>query len=170
MGWEMRGCVRVYYRKVREGVRVRSIYCGSGTRGEQAAREDRERRSTPRVTPPAETPATVPAVAVLQPSTASAPVAQAENLRKPPIASREMPLRSMVGDVMRRWNAKHKPQVPDSCATGACEQVADLRDIKKELASTPVVQAENLRKPHVASRDPFLETYESAMRRWERKY
>jgi hypothetical protein len=44
MGWEMRRGKRVYYRKVREGGRVRSVYCGSGKRGEQAAREDVERR------------------------------------------------------------------------------------------------------------------------------
>jgi hypothetical protein len=44
MGWEMRRGKRVYYRKVREGGRVRSIYCGSGERGEEAAREDEARR------------------------------------------------------------------------------------------------------------------------------
>ena len=43
MGWETRNGKRVYYRKVREGARVRSIYCGSGERGEAAAREDAER-------------------------------------------------------------------------------------------------------------------------------
>jgi hypothetical protein len=37
MGWETRKGKRVYYRKVREGGRVRSVYCGSGERGEQAA-------------------------------------------------------------------------------------------------------------------------------------
>ena len=47
MGWEKRGTKLVYYRKERgaDG-RVRSIYCGSGERGELAAREDAERRST----------------------------------------------------------------------------------------------------------------------------
>ena len=45
MGWETRRGKRVYYRKVREGGRVRSIYCGSGARGEQAARADAERRA-----------------------------------------------------------------------------------------------------------------------------
>jgi hypothetical protein len=46
MGWEMRGGTRVYYRKQRDPDtgRVRSIYCGSGERGELAAREDRARR------------------------------------------------------------------------------------------------------------------------------
>lgn len=49
MGWETRGGKRVYYRKQRyrdEQGRscVRSIYCGSGERGEEAAREDEERR------------------------------------------------------------------------------------------------------------------------------
>ena len=34
MGWETRRGKRVYYRKVREGRRVRSFYCGSGERGE----------------------------------------------------------------------------------------------------------------------------------------
>ena len=45
MGWEMRHGRRVYYRKVREGSRVRSVYCGTGARGEAAAREDQERRA-----------------------------------------------------------------------------------------------------------------------------
>lgn len=49
MGWEMRRGKRVYYRKERyrdeQGhSRVGSIYCGSGERGEAAAREDEERR------------------------------------------------------------------------------------------------------------------------------
>jgi hypothetical protein len=45
MGWEMRRGRRVYYRKVREGGRVRSVYCGSGERGLAAAREDEEKRA-----------------------------------------------------------------------------------------------------------------------------
>lgn len=45
MGWETRNGKRVYYRKVREGGRVRSIYCGGGERGEAAAREDEARRA-----------------------------------------------------------------------------------------------------------------------------
>lgn len=44
MAWEVRRGKRVYYRKVREGGRVRSIYCGPGERGEAAAREDAARR------------------------------------------------------------------------------------------------------------------------------
>lgn len=44
MGWEWRGRRLVYYRKERDGRRVRSIYCGPGERGERAAREDEERR------------------------------------------------------------------------------------------------------------------------------
>ncbi|MGB8510258.1 MAG: hypothetical protein WCD76_17910 [Pyrinomonadaceae bacterium] len=44
MGWETRRGQRVYYRKMRQGARVRSIYCGMGERGEAAAREDAERR------------------------------------------------------------------------------------------------------------------------------
>jgi hypothetical protein len=44
MGWELRRGKRVYYRKVREARRVRSVYCGSGERGEAAAREDEARR------------------------------------------------------------------------------------------------------------------------------
>jgi hypothetical protein len=47
MGWEKRGSKLVYYRKERGAAgRVRSVYCGSGERGELAAREDAERRST----------------------------------------------------------------------------------------------------------------------------
>lgn len=45
MGWETRRGKRVYYRKERVGRRVRSVYCGSGERGERAAREDEERRA-----------------------------------------------------------------------------------------------------------------------------
>lgn len=49
MGWELRGGKRFYYRKEKYRdasgrSRVRSIYCGSGERGEAAAREDEERR------------------------------------------------------------------------------------------------------------------------------
>jgi hypothetical protein len=45
MGWEKRGGKLVYYRKERgSDGRVRSVYCGSGERGEQAAREDEQRR------------------------------------------------------------------------------------------------------------------------------
>ncbi len=44
MGWEIRAGKRCYYRKVREGGRVRSVYMGSGERAEAAAREDAERR------------------------------------------------------------------------------------------------------------------------------
>ena len=45
MGWEKRGGKLVYYRKVRCGARVRSIYCGAGARGEAAARADAARRA-----------------------------------------------------------------------------------------------------------------------------
>jgi hypothetical protein len=48
MGWELRREKLVYYRKVREGRRVRSIYFGSGERGERAAQEDVERRAAKR--------------------------------------------------------------------------------------------------------------------------
>jgi hypothetical protein len=50
MGWEQRGKKQVYYRKERDPLtgRVRSIYCGSGERGELAAREDEERRGSTR--------------------------------------------------------------------------------------------------------------------------
>lgn len=50
MGWEIRNGKRVYYRKERyrdaEGrSHAHSVYCGSGERGERAAREDVERRA-----------------------------------------------------------------------------------------------------------------------------
>ena len=61
MGWETRRGKRVYYRKVRgEDGRVHSVYCGSGERGEQAAREDALQRETPAAhssEQPAESPA-----------------------------------------------------------------------------------------------------------------
>jgi hypothetical protein len=46
MGWETRRGVKYYYRKERDPQtgRVRSLYCGGGERGEQAAREDEARR------------------------------------------------------------------------------------------------------------------------------
>jgi hypothetical protein len=46
MGWETRRGERYYYRKARDPHtgRVRSIYCGGGERGEQAARKDEARR------------------------------------------------------------------------------------------------------------------------------
>lgn len=40
MGWEVRRRKRYYYRKVRINGRVRSIYCGSGIRGEIEAQQD----------------------------------------------------------------------------------------------------------------------------------
>ena len=43
MGWEVRRGERCYYRKLREGRGVRSVYCGPGERGEAAAREDEKR-------------------------------------------------------------------------------------------------------------------------------
>lgn len=45
MGWETRRGNLYYYRKKRVNGRVRSIYCGGGTAGMLAARDDRERRS-----------------------------------------------------------------------------------------------------------------------------
>lgn len=45
MGWEIRRGKRYYYRKERRpDGRVRSIYCGTGERGEAAAAEDEARR------------------------------------------------------------------------------------------------------------------------------
>jgi hypothetical protein len=46
MGWELRAGRRVYYRKVREGGKVRSVYFGSGVEAEAAALEDERRRAT----------------------------------------------------------------------------------------------------------------------------
>ncbi len=48
MGWEIRNGKRVYYRKVWDGGHVRSVYCGGGERGKQAARKDSERRAEKR--------------------------------------------------------------------------------------------------------------------------
>ena len=46
MGWETRRGKRYYYRKIWVGDgKVKSVYCGSGERGEAAAREDEERRA-----------------------------------------------------------------------------------------------------------------------------
>lgn len=74
MGWEMRRGKRVYYRKVREGRRVRSVYCGTGERGEQAAREDAARRAARLRSP-------VGAAVELPPVVApSAPVVQPERV------------------------------------------------------------------------------------------
>lgn len=51
MGWETRRGRRYYYRKIWDDGKVKSVYCGSGERGELAAREDEERRAA-RATPP----------------------------------------------------------------------------------------------------------------------
>lgn len=72
MGWERRGKngVPVYYRKVRVGGKVKSVYCGSGERGQAAAREDEERRSGSVAAEAAEeAPASVAAQFVIRPST-----------------------------------------------------------------------------------------------------
>lgn len=45
MGWELRRGRAFYYRKVRQGMTVVSIYAGGGTAGEAAATEDRARRA-----------------------------------------------------------------------------------------------------------------------------
>jgi hypothetical protein len=80
MGWELRRGKLVYYRKVRDGKRVRSVYCGTGERGERAAREDEERRRA-KLAPPAGVSCAAPepvappaARAVEPPCTADAPV------------------------------------------------------------------------------------------------
>jgi hypothetical protein len=44
MPWKTRGRRQVYYRSVRTGDIVRSVHVGDGARGEQAAREDAEKR------------------------------------------------------------------------------------------------------------------------------
>ena len=44
MGWEVRRGKRYYYRKVRINGRVRSVYCGSGIRGEIAAQQDKRKQ------------------------------------------------------------------------------------------------------------------------------
>ena len=46
MGWERRGSAGpYYYRSLRRGGRVVKQYCGFGSRGELAAKEDAERRA-----------------------------------------------------------------------------------------------------------------------------
>jgi len=45
MGWEVRRSKRYYYRKVRINGRVRSVYCGSGIRGEIAAQQDARKQA-----------------------------------------------------------------------------------------------------------------------------
>lgn len=72
MGWELRRGKRVYYRKVREGGRVRSVYCGAGERGERAAREDEERRAR----------ATAVASAVAEPEAVVPPPAAPSPIRR----------------------------------------------------------------------------------------
>jgi hypothetical protein len=44
MGWKLRNGRRFYYRSTRIGAVTRSVYVGGGARGEQAAREDSQRR------------------------------------------------------------------------------------------------------------------------------
>ena len=95
MGWEMRRGKLVCYRKVREGRRVRSVYCGPGERGERAAREDEERR---RAKPAAATP-----VACATPEAAS------NNLEKPRTPTAAAPSRSVPSPMLLRyeeWRAR----------------------------------------------------------------
>jgi hypothetical protein len=54
MGWEVYDGRRYYYRKRRVNGRIISIYCGSGARGEAAAREEAERRQRKLVPPDAQ--------------------------------------------------------------------------------------------------------------------
>lgn len=44
MAWKVRGNRRHYYRSVRDGDVVRSVYVGGGARGEEAARADLQQR------------------------------------------------------------------------------------------------------------------------------
>jgi hypothetical protein len=46
MGWEERGGQRYYYRKVRRGGRVFSVYTGNGVMGEIAAAQDADERAS----------------------------------------------------------------------------------------------------------------------------
>jgi hypothetical protein len=89
MGWELRRGKLVYYRKVREGRRVRSVYCGSGERGEGAAREDEGRRAAKRV--------------AATPAACATPEAASNKLERPraPVAS--MPGRSSPSPRPRRY-------------------------------------------------------------------
>ena len=81
MGCEVRRGKPVYYRKERDGRRVRPIYCGSGERGQAAAREDGERRRQKALALVAadvpEKARTAGAEGVENPSTATAPVTAA---------------------------------------------------------------------------------------------
>ena len=81
MGWELRRGKLVYYRKMRDGGRVRSVYCGSGERGERAAREDEERRDAKR--------------AAATPVTCATPEAASKKLEKPRTPNAPAPGRSV---------------------------------------------------------------------------
>jgi hypothetical protein len=48
MGWETRRNGKFYFRKVREGKRVRSVFVGGGEIGRLAEQHDRERRAANR--------------------------------------------------------------------------------------------------------------------------
>lgn len=124
MGWERRGKKGrlVYYRKVRVGGKVKSVYCGSGERGRAAEREDLERRQAlslakqPPATPP--TPESVPQ---------SQPEPESESIRE--LFERAVGTRGQASDVLRRSTPVAvegaTPQVVEQAPDAASESKPD---------------------------------------------
>ena len=109
MGWELRRGTLIYYRKERDGRRVRSIYCGSGERGEAAAREDEEQRAA-RLARATVTPTPRPAAPSLKPA---APPVAAHPPAPRPSPRFVLPLRGMgrpLGAAPHPRNAAPRPR------------------------------------------------------------
>jgi hypothetical protein len=100
----------VYYRKVREGRRVRSIYCGSGERGEAAAREDAERRSA--------------GVCPAPPPAAPTQITRAEIIRRAVKAGR---------DYERPWRRKYADEYLTRSALSSALRLAGIEEAEVAL-------------------------------------
>jgi hypothetical protein len=126
MGWERRGKKGrlVYYRKVRVGGKVKSVYCGSGERGRAAEREDLERRQPlslvkqTEATPP--TPESVPQ---------SQPEPESESIRE--VFERAVGTQGQASDVLHRSTPEAAegatPQVVEKAPDAAPSPLLDWR-------------------------------------------
>lgn len=126
MGWERRGMKGrlVYYRKVRVGGKVKSVYCGSGERGRAAEREDLERRQA--LSLAKKTPATPPTPESVQ---QSQPEPESESIRE--LFKRAVGTRGQSSDVLHRSTPAAvegaTPQVAEKAPDAAPSPLLDWR-------------------------------------------
>lgn len=109
MGWEKRKGKLYYYRKERgtDG-RVRSIYCGSGARGEQAAREDAQRRTAAQAT-------IMPPLSMTQPVHPPEPIS-IQLTERPPEASPSTPSPRPIGQHVPLYPPRPSAKPRSRCA------------------------------------------------------